>query len=404
MSRARELIDSHAIPDATRPRMTMIPMDQVCMQWFDKLKRMDLRDLTSPDTSLLDNFSDEDDDELDSKFLDLQLLRVITHDNSSESGTARYVRRNQKNGQISDVKYTRMFLCRIISESGPDSMKVVYIIQGRESNQKLFDRHANQKENGALTIGTIFRVWNIMPVENMIGDINCLNILGNAIIMKTPSRLVDCPINPGIKNDTTWAFTLNDAKIRCRRFTAVASSCGGNFRDKQRIQESKYCGCYNFAKRKPNMAMVLDLVFKTCDMTFFHQNFVSQKFSLLFLTSTFHHDIKTDRINASEYTEEIKKAIKAVLKLVNEDGGWTIIGWYRRGLVQDKAMINHVELSEKIKNSDGRVEGDGKTEGDVTYHVTSIIPSKREYLDPDTEEGKRLKDTKFDTDKVVITV
>ena len=37
---------------------------------------------------------------------------------------------------------------------------------------------------------------------------------------------------------------------------------------------------------------------------------------------------------------DIKDAIGNVVELVNNNGGWTVVGWYKRGVITDKSLLD----------------------------------------------------------------
>lgn len=67
-----------------------------------------------------------------------------------------------------------------------------------------------------------------------------------------------------------------------------------------------------------------------------------------------------------------------IFELVNNYGGWTITGWSKRGLINDAALIS----------SNGDNESSDKVlSEEVTTHIVQILPTKREYIDLESEEG-----------------
>ena len=42
----------------------------------------------------------------------------------------------------------------------------------------------------------------------------------------------------------------------------------------------------------------------------------------------------------SEEYFDIEDAIRNVVELVNNNGGWTVVGWYKRGKINDQSMDN----------------------------------------------------------------
>ena len=73
--------------------------------------------------------------------------------------------------------------------------------------------------------------------------------------------------------------------------------------------------------------------------------------------------------------------------LVNSEGGWTVYGWGKRGL------INHVSLL----GNDIKDPGDNKVLSQkISTHVVHLHPSKKDYLKLSTIHGRSLDNLRFD--------
>ena len=77
--------------------------------------------------------------------------------------------------------YSRMFLFReIYSRTG----QVVYIIEGKSSNERLWGRNYQVCYNGVLTIGTYITILNHFPILNrLVNEITILESRHSAVIM-----------------------------------------------------------------------------------------------------------------------------------------------------------------------------------------------------------------------------
>ena len=74
------------------------------------------------------------------------------------------------------------------------------------------------------------------------------------------------------------------------------------------------------------------------------------------------------------------------MDFINNNGGFTIVLWYRRG------AINDVSLLGQRSTEDGQIAA-----GNVNYHIIQISPTNRDLLDPTSRVGRVLQSLKFDT-------
>ena len=82
-------------------------------------------------------------------------------------------------------------------------------------------------------------------------------------------------------------------------------------------------------------------------------------------------------------------AMEDCVGLINNNGGFTVIGWYNRGVINDKSLISAHNI-----NFDGSSGGNTNfnmtkydiqvDSGEISYHIVTISPSNRAFLDPTT--------------------
>ena len=88
-------------------------------------------------------------------------------------------------------------------------------------------------------------------------------------------------------------------------------------------------------------------------------------------------------------------AIENCVNLINENGAFTIIGWYKRGSINDKGLTNsgNKNTNSNTYNNESEVKVDA---GDINTHIVNIIPTNREFIDNTTALGSQLHNMKFD--------
>ena len=71
-------------------------------------------------------------------------------------------------------------------------------------------------------------------------------------------------------------------------------------------------------------------------------------------------------------------AMEECVDLINNNGGIAVVGWYKRGVINDKSLI----AAHNISNS---TEVDVQVDsGETSYHIVSISLSNCTFLDPTT--------------------
>jgi len=83
----------------------------------------------------------------------------------------------------------------------------------------------------------------------------------------------------------------------------------------------------------------------------------------------------------TEYLDELYDSIDNVTEYINNNGGFTVIGWYKRGEINDQSNL---EAGEKISPST------------VVHHFVSILPTSFDRLKMD-----ELQEMKYDVTNVL---
>jgi hypothetical protein len=209
------------------------------------------------------------------------------------------------------------------------------------------------------------------------------------MILISPDIFPDCPIDRTITGDEIRAFTLNGATLKVNAFNLLETGCAGAFCDKQRAYDTTKsgCGCYLFEKNKQHMGIGVRIVVMEEDSDeSFIVIFCSQKFMLPFMTDKIPHTEMYAGLRTSEAFFQIRDSCKAVLDFVNRNKGWTVCGWYKRGVINGRTLAGNGDNDEE----------ENKIEGDITFHVVRLLPTERKYLNQSLEEGLGLKKLKFD--------
>ena len=269
-------------------------------------------------------------------------------------------------------------------------------MEARNCNNMLFERNLEYRDNGTISIGTYFRILSPLPIENnMRGDIPLVKTQLPIIVLKSPSKVASVPVDLQLQEQTSMAFVYNKVSLKLIRSTPLQTTCSGFLCDKQRVNDwtgSRGCGCYHMTQYRSNIAFQHHIHFETPDgERIIHSDFSSTKFSLLYLSNHLPGALRISALRSSESFWDIEDQIEKVIKYVNSNLGWTVIGWYKRGVINDKSLLSST-TNHTMNNNENTEVGSGK----VNFHVTQLLPSDKNLLDTNHEKGIELNDLKYD--------
>ena len=93
---------------------------------------------------------------------------------------------------------------------------------------------------------------------------------------------------------------------------------------------------------------------------------------------------------------ELESAIGDVVEFVNDNGGWIVVGWYKRGSIKEWSLIE----SSTSNNSSNSNEDDTVGSGHLNFHVVELTPTNQQLLDRNTLLGVELNELKFDVSRL----
>ena len=95
--------------------------------------------------------------------------------------------------------------------------------------------------------------------------------------------------------------------------------------------------------------------------------------------------------------------IDVCINSIDSHGGFTVIRWYKRGIINDQSIIadskinsgcningNSNNTNKNISNDDMQVDS-----GDISYHLVHIATTNHDFLDYTTGVGQQLEALKF---------
>lgn len=336
--------------------------------------------------------------------MDLQLLRVIANSNTGNNlGPAKVYGKNNKN-QSSSINYSRLFLCRVVSEEEGDML--VYLMESKNSNKNLWKRFPGYRDDGTISIGSIFRILSPEPIKNMMANQICMiETRMPAIVMRHTREMIDFPVRESIPGNESKAFVLNDCQLRVCSSMPEDTRCSGLFCDKQRIHEimdrNQGCGCYSMLSRRSNMVIDHSLeihhqVGMGDTWSCFIEKFSSNKFSFLYLSGSFPSSLRAESLQMTEEYWNMCSAIENIVEHVNQNGGWTVMGWYKKGMITDQSMISEDNSNYRQNNRNGSNQEETQVEsGVINYHICQLRPTNDGYFNDTNVLSQELMNRKF---------
>ena len=379
----------------TRQRTIMVPVDprHENMRLFSgRMKEVHIDDLTDEEKTSKMN--------MNRNYLDVQLIRLIMPSQRDQKVTVytTVYRNGKKSTSQQGVPFRRIFLCRINPEkykTESDNGRLLYLMIGSDSNNVMFEDNMEHCDDGTVSVGNFFRILQPLPIENsMKGDIPLVRTQLPIISLKTPSYINTTSINKLIQEGNTNCFVLNRQYLILNQTAAIQTTCSGLLCDRQRVNDwngKSKCGCYSMFQYRSNLSLQHSIRIDTQQVKLIQNDFSSLKFSHLYLSNDIPSNVKVSSLRVSEEFWELEDCIESVVDFINENGGWTVVGWYKRGEVKDQSLNE----STGNNNSDDNTIGAGT----VKYHVVQLCPTNRDILDKRHLLGQQLEAKKYDVSK-----
>ena len=377
-----------------RPRnanndLVLIPVDETLQR-----QRLitDLQRVSMPD---LEN---ENRRHTNMKYLDAILMRIICSapTNNNQYGSLRmYGHGNKKSQSSSTANYSRLFLCKVLTSEANGNDRLFYLMESKTTNKDLWARNYRYRDDGTITIGTVFRVLAPQPIKNtMSGDLPLVETHFPVVVMKFPRNIAEVNVFESIQGNHSKAFVVNEAQLTVCSTTPKETTCSGMFCDKQRIHETNgKCGCYSMLSRRSNIAFVHWIESSIQGIQLRMETFSSESFSSLYLNGRMPNSVRISALQMTDAFFEISSAVENVANYVNDNGGWTIIGWYKRGVINDKTLTNNEGQDTRNNN----VQTNEVDNGELTFHIVHIRPTNHRFMEAESLLQNELFSRRFDT-------
>ena len=87
------------------------------------------------------------------------------------------------------------------------------------------------------------------------------------------------------------------------------------------------------------------------------------------------------------------EAIDDCIGYVNRNGGFTVVGWYKRGVINDKSLV--AGAGPFSKEDDVQIEA-----GKISYHIVQLIPTNRSFFRRGSPLYLGLNSRKFNVNEI----
>jgi hypothetical protein len=198
-----------------------------------------------------------------------------------------------------------------------------------------------------IAIGDIFAI--IEPdqvVRALQGDLPLINT------SKPLYPLLNCPreLVPLVVPETGKQryFCLEGVLVQLSKVEAVKASCTGTLCDRQNtILQTGSCGCLYF-NRTCSVVLDMTVTFKAVDANGYENQYSVPHFRSWRTSKIFIHPtvMTADNEVFFAHTREIRQVATNTKNVINNSGGWTIVGWYRKGEIIDASALSNNAGSE----------------------------------------------------------
>ena len=386
-SSSRSNTNSHT-SQRSRPSFIPIELNEQTNRILTKSKEISLSLLSEGLEYVLEN--KPTGMKLNKTFLAGILLRIITP--SKELSQANVMRRYKPQSTTTNTStiYRSIYLFLNVSENhDSDQNSLFYMIMNSTTNTHLFERNTNFRDNGTISIGTLLMIVNPDPVENFMNGIPILSTKERAVVLNSRT-FTQVPLSNNIEGNESRGFIYNNAEITLEKTSFIETKCSGLFCDRQRIDEVKVCcmcGCFSTKALINCLIAQWIMSFNTSDgKRRVVKDLSSLKAFQMFTKGKMSIHVRASMLSSgSKYYDAITDCMDDIADYVNENGGWTIIGWGKKGLITDATLLG-VTTETKGREETRKVVAD-----EVTTHVVQFYPTNRALL-----ESNELIEKKFD--------
>jgi hypothetical protein len=291
---------------------------------------------------------------------DCRLSGILLHVKANEMKrvVSIYASRNTRSGGAvsnTDTSYDRIFLFGCL---GTNTCFIVISKNAKQSSYLL--QGFSEKE---LCVGQTIVIVEPIYTNKTLGKDSNLPIFD----VKKKFEPYDFPRLPEEKysipqEPSTRYFVIHGTSIEVMVPVMQRSTCSGYLCDRQGLKgNEKICCCLFNAGYSSLVLEVAVKVILDGEPVLEMHDYRSWKFTNLVI-SNLNPALSTDDFQG-DFEKNMRAAIKSIVSYVNAHGGWTIVGWMRRGF-----QVDAVEKGMKTG-------GDEVTAENVSPHIIKMVPT-----------------------------
>lgn len=185
-------------------------------------------------------------------------------------------------------------------------------------------------------------------------------------------------------------FVLHNCTITIKNFEVVDTPCGGNLCDRQDLDPSQRCACFQMPNRSGNIKVIIYVEVTLPDGSSFSTRFSSKWFLETYvLSGSFPSGVRAAQFEDYEIEDRFFLCLSQCIDFLTRNGGVRVIGWIKRGEVQDQGVD---QPNNGLPYNAPRVMVQA---GTLNHHITRIDPMVPENIDLDV-----LGHLKFDVNSI----
>lgn len=289
--------------------------------------------------------------------------------NSRDQGTGHYKRLKTSN---KSSNWDRMYLFADLLDPG---RCLVMMNTQTSASRSAFLKHPKQRTKTPI-VGHIFAMLQPSPTQDLkkLGDMAMVTVEWPLVPLKrftaeiASTLVIKSHIPHLISPGNQRYFVLHRCtSVRISNFKIEKqSTCAGYECDRAHsLLHGQVCGCLYLTSDITNYVGQFDLIFKSpFPITVHDSQLVQVKgFRSWRTTNMIFGDFTTfcnETYREETHVSKLKNRMNKLVRYVNENGGWTIIGWFRKGEVLETAESNDVDRNESPT---------------VLSHISVLIPT-----------------------------
>ena len=202
-NRERDEVAEEAPASARRQRVILVPLEDSLLnsRMITRTNEVSITTLSSDDVFTMN---------MNRNYIDVQLIRIITP-RKEQKAYLYSLRSGRKGSSSKETNFSRIFQCRIYSAmNSSEHQKIIYLMESKNTNNNMFERNLDFRDNGTITIGTFLRVISPEAIEEyMNGDIPLIRTPCSLIVLKRPTSMPTVSVNYEIQTNQLLSFCLN---------------------------------------------------------------------------------------------------------------------------------------------------------------------------------------------------